>query len=115
MVFRLHSGRRRILRYVAIKGLERAGGRVPHRHSDPWSAGFCQLARQRPCLIEFWSRREAAPLNFANPRIVQKIAGDAALAGIVGWAPLIVSSLGAWARLNRWYREEQRYEIVEPT
>jgi predicted small integral membrane protein len=48
LVFRVHGNRRRILRHVAVQGLERTRRGVPHRHSDPWSAYFRQLAGRRP-------------------------------------------------------------------
>ena len=40
LVFRLPRCRWRIFRHVAVEGMERAGGCVPDRHGDPWSAGF---------------------------------------------------------------------------
>ena len=45
LVFRLPRCRWRIFRLVAVEGMERAGGCVPHRHGDPWSAGFRQPSR----------------------------------------------------------------------
>jgi predicted small integral membrane protein len=53
-------GRRwRILRDVAVEGMERPGGRVPHHHSDPCSADFCQPAGRRRCLTDLCCRRVA--------------------------------------------------------
>ena len=45
LVFRLPRCRWRIFRLVAVEGMERAGGCVPHRRGDPWSAGFRQPSR----------------------------------------------------------------------
>jgi predicted small integral membrane protein len=47
VVFRLPGRRRRILRDVAVDALERAAGRVSHRHGVPWSVDFRQPARRR--------------------------------------------------------------------
>jgi hypothetical protein len=39
--------------------MERPGGRVPHHHSDPCSADFCQPAGRRRCLTDLCCRRVA--------------------------------------------------------
>ena len=59
LVSRLHSHRWRILRNVAVEGMERPGGRVPHHHSDPCSADFCQPAGRRRCLTDLCCRHVA--------------------------------------------------------
>src|SRR6516162_6913224 len=56
LVFRLHGYRWRILRNLAIEGMERPAGRVPHHHRDPGGADFCQPARPRRWLTNLCCR-----------------------------------------------------------
>src|SRR5262249_11103658 len=57
LVFWLHGHRWRIFRNVAVEGVERPGGRVPHHHSDPCSADFCQPAGRRRWLTNLHCTR----------------------------------------------------------